>query len=88
MAEKSQKADIEAGKRADHFTLYWRLMSLAVAFFLAGGVIGGSIFLLYHDKNIAGFSVLIAGAATLIATVLSNRRGKRDTSLGSSSEGG
>jgi hypothetical protein len=63
-------------------------MSLAVAFFLAGGVIGGSIFLLYHDKNIAGFSVLIAGAATLIATVLSNRRGKRDTSLGSSSEGG
>jgi uncharacterized membrane protein len=76
MAEKAQDSDIANTKRSDHFTLYWRLTSLLVAFFLAGGVIGGSILLLFHDKNIAGFSVLIGGVATMIATVLSNKKSK------------
>lgn len=76
IAEKAQDADIAAAKRKDLYLLAWGVLSLLVAFALAGGVIAGGVYLLANDKNVAGFSILISGLSTMILAVIARRSAK------------
>ncbi len=77
MAERAQDSDIQARSRADRFTLIWRLTSIFLAFFIAMIVVGGGIALLFFDKNIAGYSVLIGGVAAIITAMRTGQSPKR-----------
>jgi len=69
MAEKAQDAHIRSETKSTRYLLVWRLSSLFLAFVLAATVIGGGIALLFYDKNIAGYSVLIGGVAAIITAM-------------------
>lgn len=78
MAERSQDSDIQARIRGDRFLLIWRLTSIFLAFFIAMIVVGGGITLLFFDKNIAGYSVLIGGVAAIITAMRQGQNPKRE----------
>lgn len=69
MAEKSQESDVQTKIRGDRFLLIWRLTSMFLAFLIATLVVGGGITLLFFNKNIAGYSVLIGGVAAVITAM-------------------
>lgn len=75
IAETAQRADIQSRKRADNYTLIWRLTSVILAFLLASLTIGGAIFLLNADKKIAGLSVLITAVAGIVVALLGKKNG-------------
>jgi len=70
IAEKAQQAEMGDRKRADFLLFTWRMASVFFVFLLCASVVGGSIWLLGQNKNIAGFGVLLAGLATLVAAIL------------------
>lgn len=78
MAERAQESDIQARSRGDRFLLIWRLTSILLAFLIAVIVIGGGITLLFFDKNIAGYSVLIGGVAAIITAMRHGQNPKRE----------
>ena len=49
-----------------------------LAFLIAVIVVGGGIALLFFDKNIAGYSVLIGGVAGIIVAMRTGRNPKRE----------
>ena len=85
MAERAQDSDIQSRLRADRYTLIWRLTSILLAFLIAVIVVGGGIALLFFDKNIAGYSVLIGGVAGIIVAMRTGQNPKREQDGGGQS---
>ncbi len=75
IAEKAQNADIESRTRGDRYLLFWRSLSVMLAAGIAIIVIGGAIFLLNQGKDIAGFTVLVGGVATIITAIRKSQSG-------------
>jgi uncharacterized membrane protein len=61
------------------------LFGQIIGFLLGAGLIGGGVFLLYHDKNVAGFSSLITGLVSLILPLILRRKLLDDDSKSSKS---
>lgn len=78
MAERAQDSDIQSRVRSDRFLLIWRLTSILLAFLIAVIVVGGGITLLFFDKNIAGYSVLLGGVAAIIAAMRQGQNPRRE----------
>lgn len=77
IGERSQESEIQTRIRGDRFLLIWRLTSIFLAFLIAVIVVGGGITLLFFDKNIAGYSVLVGGVAAIIAAMRQGQNPKR-----------
>lgn len=66
IAEKAQRNDEQAHRRADWFQLIWRIFAMICFLLLVSGIIASCVWLLAKDKSLEGFGVLLTGIAGII----------------------
>lgn len=87
MAEKAQNSDVQSRERSDRYLLIWRMTSILLSFTLALIIVGGAIGLIYFDKTIHGYVILVGSVAGVITAMRKGKSSKSEQVDGGKPEG-